>query len=58
MSTKLPREAEDAAKRREDEALDEALKQTFPASDPPAATAPGYRTVRTRDKAAKSAPRR
>ena len=32
---------EDAAKKHEDEGLDEALDETFPASDPPAATAPG-----------------
>ena len=32
---------EDPEKKAEDEALDEELEETFPASDPPASTAPG-----------------
>jgi hypothetical protein len=47
---------DDAAKKREDEALDEALEESFPASDPPASTAPGHRDPE--DEAAKSSPRR
>jgi len=49
----------DAVKKHEDEALDEALEETFPASDPPAATEPGHhRDAGASDEAPKPAPRR
>jgi hypothetical protein len=43
MSMKPRGPSEDAAKKHEDEALDEALEDSFPASDPPAATDPSHR---------------
>ncbi len=38
---------DDAAKKHEDEGLDEALEESFPASDPPASTAPGHGDAET-----------
>lgn len=36
-----PNQPKDPEKREEDEKLEDALEDTFPASDPPATTAPG-----------------
>ena len=60
MSTKPRRkpEAEDPAKKHEDETLDEALEESFPASDPPAAIEPGHREKKANEAAPKPKPRR
>jgi hypothetical protein len=49
---------EDAARKREEESLDEALEDTFPASDPPAATEPGHREKGDKNTARKPPPAR
>ena len=41
-----PKDVKSAEKRRLDEALEEGLEETFPASDPPAATQPVHKPPR------------
>jgi hypothetical protein len=55
MSTKPRQEPkpDDAARKHEEETLDEALEESFPASDPPATTAPGHRQSETEEKTPK-----
>ena len=52
-SRAVPKTAEDAGKRRLEEALEEGLEESFPASDPPNLTQPppsrGDRHVRRKD---------
>ena len=49
---------DDAAKKHEDETLDEALEESFPASDPPASTAPGHGDAEAETEAPKPSTRR
>jgi hypothetical protein len=49
MAAPEPRKPKDGKRKRREDQLDEALEQSFPASDPPAMIAPHPKPVETKD---------